>query len=364
MILDRLAPILVASLCLAGCAASPSLAPDYIGRYPGYEPVSDATVPSGAPIASLPASAGSVLSIRNMSFSNGLRQVIVLEGPAAMTGENTIVVEALTPPMVGVASGNDLRLAPPSDTEIQSELAKLFPTVAMQISGDVEHGPQGSFGYASGKSGGLNCLYAWEYLAPRRPLTLLEGASGTGVYPASVRVRLCRAEPLADLLADMHRLTVTPPGGSRGITARVAQAPDPSREDALDAAVGPLGPASGRRDSDLGATSRPSCPRRPGASPRQRRFARHEARPRSSMPLLVGRSSVPPVPLPGDLTTGAASRPPPRRPPHDRQPPRCRDSTRIRCLCRSNSKEAWRKDSGKFKALAVSFRNSLGDERS
>ena len=303
MILDRLAPILVASLCLAGCAASPSLAPDYIGRYPGYEPVSDATVPSGAPIASLPASAGAVLSIRNTSFSNGLRQVIVLEGPAAMTGENTIVVEALSPPMVGVASGNDLRLAPPSDTEIQSELAKLFPTVAMQISGDVEHGPQGSFGYASGKSGGLNCLYAWEYLAPRRPLTLLEGASGTGVYPASVRVRLCRAEPLADLLADMHRLTVTPPGGSRGIT-RVAQAPDPSREDALDAAVGPL--------DRLPVAETPTLERRAGrhvrstrSSPRQRRFARPRRDRELDAP--IGRSSVPPVPLPGDLTTGAAS---------------------------------------------------------
>ena len=303
MILDRLALILVSSLCLAGCAAAPSLAPDYIGRYPGYEAVSDAMVPSGAPIASLPASAGNVLSIRNTSFSNGLRQVIVLEGPAAMTGENTIVVEALTPPMVGVASGNDLRLAPPSDTEIQSELAKLFPTVAMQISGDVEHGPQGSFGYASGKSGGLNCLYAWEYLAPRRPLTLLEGASGTGVYPASVRVRLCRAEPLANLLADMHRLTVTPPGGFGGI-ARVAQAPDPGREDALDAAVGPL--------ERLPVSETPTVERRAGrhvrsarSSPRQRRFARSRRDRELDAP--VGRSSVPPVPLPGDLTTGAAS---------------------------------------------------------
>ena len=93
MILDRLTLILVSSLCLAGCAASPSLAPDYIGRYSGAEPVSDSTVPAGAALASLPASAGSVLSVRETTFSNGLRQVIVLAGPAVMTGENKIVVE-------------------------------------------------------------------------------------------------------------------------------------------------------------------------------------------------------------------------------------------------------------------------------
>lgn len=304
MILDRLTLIVVASICLAGCAASPTLAPDYIGRYPGFEPVSDSTVPAGAPLASLPASAGSVLSVRNTNFSNGLRQVIVLEGPAAMTGENTILVEALTPPMAGVAPGNDLRLAPPSDVEIQSELAKLFPSVAMQISSDVERGPQGPFGYAAGKSGGLNCLYAWEYLAPRRPISLLEGASGTGVYPVAVRVRLCRAEPLANLLTDMHRLTVTPPGRF-GVTARVAQASDPVREDALEAAVGPL--------ERLPVDETPTVERRAGrhvhsarTSPRQHRIARR-SRDRGLDVPAVGRSTVPPVPLPGDLTTGAAT---------------------------------------------------------
>ncbi len=303
MILDRLSLILISSLCLAGCAASPFVAPDYIGRYPGYEP-SDSTNPADAPLASLPASAGSVLSVRDTTFSNGLRQVIVLEGPAAMTGENTIVVSALTPPRVGVPSGNDLRLAPPTDTEIQSELATLFPSVAMQISSDVEHGPQGTFGYASGKSGGLNCLYAWEYLSPRRPITLLEGASGTGAYPASVRVRLCRAEPLANLLADMHRFTVTPPGGIRG-TTRVAQAPDPSREDALDAAVGPL--------ERLPVAESPTAERRTGRHARSARTSSRQhriARPRRDRGLdapAVGQSSVPPVPLPGDLTTGAAA---------------------------------------------------------
>ena len=301
MILDRLTLILVSSLCLAGCAAAPPLAPDYMGRYSGAEAVSDAMVPPGAALASLPASAGSVLSVRDTTFSNGLRQVIVLEGPAAMTGENKIVVEALTPPMAGVASGNDLRLAPPSDVEIQTELAKSFPDVAMQISSDVERGPQGPFGYAAGKSGGLNCLYAWEYLSPRRPITLLEGASGTGVYPASVRVRLCRAEPLASLLADMHRLTLTPPG-SFGMMARATRAPDPVREDALEAAVGPL---------EKVPVETPTVERRGGrhvhlvrTSSRRQRLARPR-RARGLDDPAGGRSTVPPVPLPGDLATGA-----------------------------------------------------------
>ena len=303
MILDRLTLILVSSLCLAGCAASPSLAPDYIGRYPGVDMASDSTMPTGAPLASLPGSAGSVLSVRDTHFTNGLRQVIVLEGPRAMTGENKIVVEAQTPPMAGVAPGNDLRLAPPSDGDIQSELSKLFPGVAMQVSGDVERGPQGPFGYAAGKTGALNCLYAWEYLAPRRPLSLLEGASGTGVYPASVRVRLCRAEPLANLLTDMHRLVVTPPG-TFAVSARVAQTSDPDREDALEAAVGPLerlpvaeAPAAERRSSHRVRLARTSS--------RQHRPARRRRDLRLDAPTL-GRSTVPPVPLPGDLAPSAA----------------------------------------------------------
>ncbi len=205
--------------------------------------------------------------------------------------------------MAGVAPGNDLRLAPPSDVEIQTELAKLFPDVAMQISSDVERGPQGPFGYAAGKSGGLNCVYAWQYLSPRRPLTLLEGASGTGVYPASVRVRLCRAEPLANLLADMHRLTVTPPG-SFGVTARLPRAPDPVREDALEAAVGPL---------ERVPVETPTVERRAGRhvhlariSSRRQRLARPR-RARGLDDTAGGRSTVPPVPLPGDLATGAAA---------------------------------------------------------
>ena len=305
MILDRLTLILVCSISLAGCAASPLLAPDYIGRYPGAEAVLDSTVPIDAALASLPGSAGLVLSVRDTNFSNGLRQTIVLEGPAAMAGENKIVVEALTPPMAGVAPGNDLRLASPSDADIQSELSKLFPGVAMQVSGDVERGPQGPFGYAAGRSGGLNCLYAWEYLAPRRPLTLLEGASGTGAYPASVRVRLCRAEPLANLLADMHRLIVTPPG-TFAPRATVAQTQDPLREDALEAAVGPV--------ERMPVAESLATERRPIRHVRLvRTLMRQHGPARRRDPGVnapaFGRSTVPPVPLPSDLAPSAAVAP-------------------------------------------------------
>ena len=323
MILDRLTLILVPSICLAGCAASPLLAPDYIGRYPGAETALESSVPTDAALASLPGSAGSVLSVRDTHFSNGLRQTIVLDGPRAMTGENKIVVEALTPPMAGVAPGNDLRIASPSDADIQSELSKLFPDVAMQVSGDVERGPQGPFGYAAGKSGGLNCLYAWEYLAPRRFLTLLEGASGTGAYPASIRVRLCRAEPLADLLADMHRLVVTPPGTFAG-RARVAQIQDPVREDALEAGRRPHGKAAGRRDFGRRETADSSCPPRPNRSAAAwSRTPKARPRPRRSgvrsldgAPGAVAGRSCAPAP---------ARHQPPRRPPRDRQPSWCRE---------------------------------------
>ncbi len=307
MILDRLTTILVASLCLAGCAASPSLTPDYVGRYPGFESGRDSYLPAGAPLASLPAAAGNVLSVRDTRFSNGLRQEIVLEGPHAMTGENKIVVEALTPPIAGVAPGNDLRLASPSDTEIQFELAKVFPDVAMEVSSDVEHGSQGPFGYASGKNGRLNCLYAWEYLAPQRPLSLLEGASGTGVYPASVRVRLCRAEPLADMLTDMHRLIVTPPG-TIGVSARATQTPELAREDALEAAVGPLERLPVAETPVAAGRSRQHL-RSARTNDRQRAHQRRRRDPERGIPVL-GRSTVPPVPLPGDLAPSAAAAPP------------------------------------------------------
>ena len=304
MILDRLAPILVASLCLAGCAASPSLAPDYIGRYPGYEPVSDATVPSGAPIASLPASAGSVLSIRNMSFSNGLRQVIVLEGPAAMTGENTIVVEALTPPMVGVASGNDLRLAPPSDTEIQSELAKLFPD---RRDADLRR--------RRAWSSGLLRLCLGQERRAELPLCLGIPRATASPYPARGCVGHRRLPGFGQ--------GETVPGGAPGRLAGRHASPhrDPAgrfrgasqgwRKRRIRAARTRSTPLSARW-TGFRSSETPTLERRAGrhvrstrSSPRQRRFARPRRDRELDAP--IGRSSVPPVPLPGDLTTGAAS---------------------------------------------------------
>ncbi len=210
---------LLASL-LGSCAVSPvALAPGgYVGAYPlTGNPVGvpmSIDVDATRALASLPPAAGPVLSVRETRHANGLTQDIVLGSRQATPGENAIYLTELTPPdpaWRGNMEG-DVKLGKITDAAIQADLDKRFPGVPMQISANYEGTPQGPLGYATGKSGGVTCLYAWQNITPPRPLTLVEGAMGLGDYPISVRVRLCKATSESNLVDLVRHLAVVRPG--------------------------------------------------------------------------------------------------------------------------------------------------------
>ena len=228
----RFVSLLLSALCLSACAAGPS--GEAVGRYPAP----GSGVQAEPPLATLPAVAGRIVAVRRVPYANGFGQEIVLDGPRAMSGENRITVETLTTAQTGVRGMGieELRLVPPTDTDIAAEMDRLMPGVTMHLAALPVRGTEGSIGYAFGTAGHLSCVYAWQYLAPARPLSLFEGGAGTGVLPMSVRVRLCREQPLAALVETMRGLRVLRPEDS---SLLVAVQPQPGG-DALDAAMGAL----------------------------------------------------------------------------------------------------------------------------
>ena len=202
---------------LAGCAAEPArygYAASYGATPPSFTSDRLATRPPAWAV--LPAEAGRVLAVRMTEYANGIRQEVVLDGAGATPGENAITLEALLPPGRPFEGARDdlLRVERPSVEALGGELARAFPGMPMTISPEERANPQGAFGFASGTSGSTSCLYAWQYVAPDRSLTLAEGALATGSYPYSVRLRLCRDLPVARLLSlaselAIHSLVVT-----------------------------------------------------------------------------------------------------------------------------------------------------------
>lgn len=226
---SRLA-ILLSALSLSACADH---APDAIGRASGGDPM---VAGGGGALASMPPAAGRVVAVRRTPYANGFTQDIVMEGPLAMAGENRITVQALTTAGgVGRYGGDDeLRLGPPTDQEISAEMEARIPGVAMRFSGVGERNRLGLFGYAVGETGRLTCVYAWQYVTPARPLSLIEGAIGTGALPLGLRVRLCRDLPAATLVGYLRDLNLA---AAEPAFSTAADRPA-SASDALAAAVG------------------------------------------------------------------------------------------------------------------------------
>ncbi len=296
MSIVRFAPLLLSALCLSACAAAIS------GEAVGHYPAAADKLGGEPPLASLPPAAGRVVVVRRTSYVNGVGQEIVLEGPHAMVGENRITVQALTTSRTDARgqTGEELKFATPSDTAVAAEIERQLPGMAMTIAGAPERDADGSIGYAMGSKGRLSCIYAWQYLAQERPLSFFEGISDTGVLPISVRVRLCREQPLAVLIDELRGLRVTRPSAAIQPVPSVQAA----NGDALDAAVG-FTPALA---STRGVTaSEPDAPRltqratRPHAV--HRRSPTHvRIMPRAKPKMVEAPSSVlPRLPEPDDV---------------------------------------------------------------
>ncbi|SMC46426.1 cellulose biosynthesis protein BcsN [Rhizobium sp. RU36D] len=148
-------------------------------------------------LASVPG-AGTVLAVRQTIDPDATRQTIVFANPLAVAGEDVLTIE--------VASGNSRRFRQaPSRGELQSEMNKALPGIAMTISNTMNDNAYGVFGYASGNTAGGQCVYAWQ---------VIDGGSSSPIgssHGASIRLRLCRAGVSAENLAALMRgLSVKP----------------------------------------------------------------------------------------------------------------------------------------------------------
>jgi Cellulose biosynthesis protein BcsN len=157
---------------------------------------------------------------------------------------------------LAVGAGADATAA--SDDEIRAELVREFPGVPMQIApAGAYQNAYGEYGLAIGRSGdALRCIYVWQYIEDAR----VSFANGDriapwkgGAAPASLRVKLCRADMTIDELAsDASRLEIAlrdDPGPGAPVHAAKSERPHVAsrrarrREPRPVYASGPVAPA-------------------------------------------------------------------------------------------------------------------------
>lgn len=175
-----------------------------------------------AAMASLPPSAGRVMSVQESGGGSEFRQRIILSG--GLAGAN----------MIEIAGGRGA--AAPTASQIGAELAAQFPGIDMTpLPERVLRNAYGPMHIAIGAPAtGGRCIYAWQKVAdlPRAPgqgMRLFQRSN-----PGSVRIRLCSANATLDQLAEMSEHLV--------ITAPVLQGSEPG-----NAGAGESGAASSMR---------------------------------------------------------------------------------------------------------------------
>jgi hypothetical protein len=173
---------------------------------------------SAHPMAQLPPAAGEQLAVLEAKRDGVLNQEIVLRGDAATTGENKISVAV---DIDGAYPGEtDKRTPKPTEELIAREIDAAFPTIGMNISTTYNRNGFGPFGYAIGHaSGGVTCVYAWQWSAGRHEGLLADpeadaAFASSATAPTSIRVRLCKAGlGEQEIVALIGNMAVFPPGG-------------------------------------------------------------------------------------------------------------------------------------------------------
>lgn len=241
-------PFVISGLCLAiaGCNM-PARDPGFVARANGGGPVQsyalgqpDAPVPAEAMVL-LPPEAGGVLRVRERHFRNGTRQEIILAG--AVSGENLLDVSLRTSGGDNAPRG-DLQIGKPSQRGIASEAQARFPGVKMHAVTRPMSNAFGPFGLAIGRrANGERCVFAWQWIddlrsaanGSRSPLaSMLSG----GAAPASVRVRMCRANMTLDEMASFME-------GLRPVPAAVERVVRMDRRLVTSEGAAPLGHGAG-----------------------------------------------------------------------------------------------------------------------
>lgn len=245
-----LCPALVASsaLLLAACGLDKTL---------DYEPTASTRVVSAplAPVTPLdaagqvdsmdalilpPPEAGAIQRVRERHFVNGTRQEIVLRGDSY--GENVVEVSLRT--HSGPQGGSGLlQIGPPSERGVRGEIIGRFPNMAMHIVTRPLSNALGPIGVAVGRrEDGARCAFAWQWIEDAREVwpgpggLARMGALFASDAPASIRMRLCRADATADQLVSIIEGVSF---GARDALERVMR----MDRRAYAAAPGPLAPA-------------------------------------------------------------------------------------------------------------------------
>lgn len=275
----------VMALALAGCSGSVL---DHEARAPGgaFNPGAwssrEARMsgdPGSAPaMAAVPAAAGRVVAVRERRLANGARQSITLAGDGGVRGENSIEV-VLRADSEGNATQNLVEMPGENANDIEAELERRFPGMAMRVHDYVLRNAYGPYGLASGSSGRVSCVYMWQTISNldggvRREHIVVQPTE------AAVRVRLCRVGVSVSQLAQWAGAVVVDPSG-----ARYAGQTSPSFDGGGDALADARG-EGGARTIDRGfagyvAPPAETLPERRAAAPyRAARSARYAHAPR------------------------------------------------------------------------------------
>jgi hypothetical protein len=189
--------LLAATSSLPGCAS-----PDGI-RVPGPAE----TVASDKAFALPPPGGPSIVNVVQHSFSNAVQHDIYLFTSAATSGQNDLQVTFFGPVGSGYDNRKDLGYASIRDSEVNRDMRRALPGVAMVRSGIFVQNNYGPFGYATGRSPhGDTCLYAWQQIRSSDNSRSAFLNRGT----VQVRLRLCDSHAAAEqLLRIMYGYTIT-----------------------------------------------------------------------------------------------------------------------------------------------------------
>ena len=280
-------------LSLAGCSAIGSTSDE--ARAPGglFNPgnyssldrrESGASTRGRAPVAAIPSAAGRVVDVREKRFGNGLRQEIALAADSGVRGENLILVSMRDQPVVAW-SQSEIDMPKDREDDIAAEIETRLPGAGMRIHDQVLRNGYGSYGLATGRQGGANCVFLWQSMNDLKDVGRV--AASPYKIETAVRVRLCRTGVPLSTLARWASSYVVDPNGVGQAPGYAQSAGDPLA-DALNeprAARGVYGGTAAPSFEDEEAR-----PRRVVAAPRRARVWRA---PRRSRVVYVRRREEP-----------------------------------------------------------------------
>ena len=181
---------------VAGCASRDG------ARVPGPT----MTVTNAEAMVLPPPGGPAIVTVLQHNFSNAVSQDIFLFTSAAVPGQNVLSATFFGPVGLDYDDRASLPYASVRNSDIDREMRRQLPGIAMARNGDFVQNSYGPFNYALGRSrAGDNCLYAWQQIRSDQNARAAFANRGT----IQIRLRLCDARATApQLLSVMYGLTV------------------------------------------------------------------------------------------------------------------------------------------------------------